>query len=733
MSNFSFKPHKTLLLLSLLPASVWAQDAEQTVNVQEITVTGTNRVLQTENRDSYTASALRSTTGLVLRPKEIPQSVSMITKDQIADQGITDLAGALRTTTGVNVIETGGRTHFISRGYFIEQFEEDGIATQIGSPGGFGLGGPQGDPVSFTDLAIYDHVEVVRGAAGLTQANNEPGGTVNAVRKKPTSQTQLSADLSVDRWGKAAGIFDASGTLSRDAGLRGRFVGSLGSNRTFQDRSGGRDLLLYGVMDKTIGDNGKLTWGANYTSQNSVPDPDGLPLKSDGSGLPRDMYLGADWNTRRLKKTNLFTEFEYYLNDDWKFDSKLDWRKSSSHQEYYTLGASGSGIGSDGIGQKSSFDRYKTDSRQWSWQNNLKGKFDAFGRSHDVFLTHLYSQEKNSSYNHWPEDNSRHSIYTFNGSGIAKPDWDAASNSARGGEGHYKTHALSAGLRFNPTDRLHLLAGGRYTRWYRYLHWDRNLKDSASGTVYELKRNRFVPYAGLTYDITPDQSIYAGYSAIFKQTMNRDQNDNLLPPIMGRNYEIGWKGEWYKGRLNAAVALYHTDKDNNNQRVNVPGSQAYWVSLDQRSKGVDAEISGNLTDNWKLFAGYTFNRSTNRNSVPGNIAARQKGYNFSSYTPKHMLRLYTSYRLPVDNGKWTVGLGLAAQSETHGNNGLKQGGYTVWNTNLQYRPTKATQLSLAVNNLTDKRYYASQYGRSYSGNNFYGEPRNIVFGFKWKM
>ncbi|MGN6960545.1 TonB-dependent receptor domain-containing protein, partial [Neisseria sp. P0014.S006] len=76
------------------------------------------------------------------------------------------------------------------------------------------------------------------------------------------------------------------------------------------------------------------------------------------------------------------------------------------------------------------------------------------------------------------------------------------------------------------------------------------------------------PYAGITYDITPKQSVYAAYTSIFKPTMNRDYNDNLLPPIMGRNYELGCKGEWNEGRLNTSVALYRTDKDNNNQRVN---------------------------------------------------------------------------------------------------------------------------------------------------------------------
>jgi len=718
----------------MLPVSAFADvDTVQEGGLADVTVTANRRSLRSDSSNSYTVSAMRSTTGLVLSPKEIPQSVSVITKKQLEDQGVTSLEGALQNATGVNVFKSGGRTHFMSRGYFIEQLEEDGIATQIGSPGGFGLGGPSGDPTSVTDIAMYDRIEVVRGAAGLTQANNEPGGTVNAVRKKPTSKRQLSADLTVNTWGRVGGTFDASGALSPEHGLRGRFVGSVGSNKTFQDQSGGRDILLYGVMDKDIGDNSKLTWGASYLNQTKTPDPDGLPMRADGKEWKRSRYLGADWNEARLKKHNLFAEFEHYFNDNWKLSSKLDWRKSDSSKEYYTLGGTDNGIGADGLGKTYSFDRYDTDSRQFTFQNNLTGRIFAFGQSHDLFFMHSYSKEKMNTGNRWFDDSSTYNADAFNGSEKAKPDWNADTAKSRGGNGSYRTHAFGLGARINPTDKLHVIVGGRYTNWHRNLYWDRNLKDSSEGTYYALKRNRFIPYAGITYDITPKQSVYAAYTSIFKQTMNRDQNDNLLPPIMGRNYEIGWKGEWNEGRLNTSVALYRTDKDNNNQRVNAR-PHAYWVPLDQSSRGLDAEISGSLTDRWQVYAGYTFNRSTNRNSIAGNIASRQQGYNFSSHTPKHMFRLYTSYVLPVDEGRWTVGLGVKSGSKTANSSGtLKQGGYTVWNTNVQYRPSKNLQLGLALNNLTDKRYYENQYSRSANSGNFYGEPRNAVFSLKWKM
>ena len=87
---------------------------------------------------------------------------------------------AMRTTTGINVIPDAGRWRYQSRGFYVDKIEEDGIASTV--PGA--AGNPYNDPQSMSDLAIYDHIEVVRGATGLTQSNGEPGGTINAVRKK---------------------------------------------------------------------------------------------------------------------------------------------------------------------------------------------------------------------------------------------------------------------------------------------------------------------------------------------------------------------------------------------------------------------------------------------------------------------------------------------------------------------------------------------------------------------
>ena len=155
--------------------------------LEDVYVQAVNRSTRTENRDSFTTSAMRTTTGLALSPKETPQSVSVITKTQIEGQGITRLEDALKATTGVTVVRDSDRSRFISRGFYIDQIEEDGVSSDVSSYVGETILNAE----SQTDLSVYDHIEVVRGATGLTQANGEPGGTINAVRKRPTSAQQV--------------------------------------------------------------------------------------------------------------------------------------------------------------------------------------------------------------------------------------------------------------------------------------------------------------------------------------------------------------------------------------------------------------------------------------------------------------------------------------------------------------------------------------------------------------
>ena len=143
---------------------------------------------------------------------------------------------------------------------------------------------------------------------------------------------------------------------------------------------------------------------------------------------------------------------------------------------------------------------------------------------------------------------------------------------------------------------MHILAAARFTNW----HYDSENHKTGKDSKYS--KNMLVPYLGITYDLTPKHSVYASYTTIDKPQTVRDMNNNLLKPITGTNYEIGWKADWFgNGELNTALSLFRIEQKNRPYDLDTRNSAGEWAYLAQgkiRSQGIDAEISGSLTPDW---------------------------------------------------------------------------------------------------------------------------------------
>ena len=522
--------------------------------------------------------------------------------------------------------------------------------------------------------------------------------------------------------------------------MRGRVVAVGEHDDSFKRHVDGSNGLLYGVLDQKLGDNTKLTLGGYYQNQHDTPDPNGLPLSEDGSDLrlPRKTFLNANWNEGKFRKRGAFLELEHEINDDWRVSSKLDYKRTNAGQNYASLaggGKPGGGAKKDGTLPLDGIEHYDHSGKQFAFQTNLNGSFNAIG--HDLFLTYSYNREKTDvrgmSMN---TGDAKYNIYTWRGDEIPRPDWSHPDD-RNSSNNYYTTHGISGGLRLNPTDNLHLLAGTRYTHWKRNWGWHYDLSDgkadSRADRITDTRKSRFVPYLGITWDLDPHNSLYASYTSIFKYNSNVSKTGGNLPATLGNNIEVGWKGEWYDGDLNATVALYQINQKNtavnSGKRLDDGTKRFYFEPMTLKSHGVDAEISGKQTDAWQMFAGYSYNTR----QYTASIGSIEKGSSFNKQTPKHMLRLYTSYRLPGAAEKWTVGLGMSTQSSTSSGWDVKNGGHTLWNANVQYKPTKDLNIGVAINNLTDKRYYENHGIRAHGWGNFYGEPRNVMLSVKWEL
>ena len=142
--------------------------------------------------------------------------------------------------------------------------------------------------------------------------------------------------------------------------------------------------------------------------------------------LPTKTYLGADWNRKKYKKTNLFTELDYALNDHWNFNSKLNYVHAESDEQFaFISNTSGefTGVEKNGelAGASENIQRYKNRGDNIAWQNTLSGKFNAFGQQHDLFFTHHSSREKSDSHNVW-KDRTAHPYTSTPSTGKHSPN-----------------------------------------------------------------------------------------------------------------------------------------------------------------------------------------------------------------------------------------------------------------------------------------------------------------------
>lgn len=240
----------------------------------------------------------------------------------------------------------------------------------------------------------------------------------------------------------------------------------------------------------------------------------------------------------------------------------------------------------------------------------------------------------------------------------------------------------------------------------------------------------YTPYAGVIYDLDDTYSLYTSWTQIFKPQSSQDTSGSLLEPVTGTNYEAGIKGEYFGGALNASAALFQLVQENLAKSLPseqcAPGvSACYEASGEVRTRGIELEMGGELAPGWQASAGYTYAAAEYTKASD----SAEKGERFESDTPYNLFKVFTAYRLPGELERWTVGGGIRTQSSTYTSFGVKQGGYSVSDLMLAYRPDAEWQLQANLNNVFDKRYYQN-ISNSWGANSF-GDPRNLMFSVRY--
>lgn len=720
------------------PAPASATQAPAANTLPLVTVTGTAAAdSTTEGTHSYTTGSMSTATRLNLSMRDTPQAVTVITRERIQDQGLATVNDVVQTAPGLTFRRFGPeRASFYSRGMYVDNIMYDGLPVSLDSSN-------LSQDLLATDMAIYDRVEIVRGATGLTQGAGNPSAAINLVRKRPTKMPQVSASVSAGSWNRYRAEVDASGPLSQDGSLRGRAVLATQDYGSYKRGESSKGQTLYGILEKDLDASTTLTLSALHQESRLHGNGfTGLPVARDGSdlGLPRSTSYANDWEYWSKTTNSAFLGLDHRFDNGWRMHLSAYYAQADVDMEghYISYGVTTGNYSQLGV-------RNAHQEKQASVNLYANGPFELLGRTHELVLGASYRNiDFDGNSRQGLVLNSNLNLYSFNPSAVADPhiplrDWMDAKVTQQ---------SMYATTRLNVADRLKLILGGRLD-WFDYRDTVNTYPNFTSNTPSVSAHNRYsvnshlTKYAGLVYDLNDQYSLYASYTDIFKPQNYLDANNKLLDPVVGHNYEIGIKGEYFEGALNASAAVFRMDQKNRafrstdqTQCANYPAVTCYSAAGEVRSQGVEFEVQGAITPSWQVAAGYTVAIARYRKDA----TASNVGALFDTDTPRHLFKLSTMYRLPGDLQHWRIGGSVYRQGFIY-NKGttsgvpfnITQNAYAVADLVVGWQATQKLDLRLNINNVFDKKYYNALSGSVGFPSNVYGEPRNVMLSARYQF
>ncbi|MDX8123848.1 TonB-dependent siderophore receptor [Janthinobacterium sp. GMG2] len=687
----------------------------------------------TEGSGAYVSTLpIATATPLGLSVRETPQSVSVITQQRMQDQGLNTIAQVMAQTPGITLFSLGSeRTGFTSRGYSITNYQLDGVSTHSEN-----LGLNAIPSQSLADMALYDRIEVLRGASGLMTGAGDASGAINMVRKKPTAQFQASVEGELASYDERRAMADVSGPLNETGTVRGRLVTVYEEGDSIIDGYSRNKKVVYGVVEADLSRDTKLTAGVTHQRKRSNGSLSylGFPLfYSNGvmTDLPRSFSPAAKSNRFDTNSTDLFATVEHALANDWKLKISANRVQSSQEERAVYLSVSGGfpdQATGDGLSLNADFRDYQLQVN--SVDVNVRGPFSAFGRQHELVLGMDYSEFQSTTDGRFDRgvENTPVNLYSWNRT--ATPVFGGTTviyDSTR------RQASAYAASRFNLSERLKLIAGAKVLRYS-----ENYISDAPSVNFYSAspasESRVFTPYGGLVFDIDGTHSAYASYSTIYQPQASQDRYGKLLAPREGKTFEAGIKSGWFDGRLNTSAALYQIRQSNLSESdpgYTVPGTNnpANRAIKGAKTQGVDVEATGAITPDWNISASWSYSQTENN-----------AGKAILTTFPRHLVKLWTTYRLPGDLNRLTIGGGVNWQSRVYSeidawqiNSTLhwEQKAYSVASLMARYDVNDKLSATVNVANLFDKKYTASVSDWWYSG--MYGPARKVALSVRYQF
>lgn len=704
----------------------------------------------------YTSDYSFGATKFAVANKDIPQSVSAVTKELIADLRAFQLGDAVKMASGV--VPSSYYNQYTIRG--MSQNEEGQILNGMRTRQYYFL-----QPLT----ANIERVEVIKGPASATFSSVDPGGSINIITKKPLSTDRKEISISAGSFSTIRGALDFTGPLDKEKKLLYRVNGAYQEAKSFRDFVGNKSFLLSPSFswipdDKTAFNTEIILSNMNGNLDRGQPIFGAVAGQTDLKSTPVSLNLSGPDDYFRSKEFIIMGNFSRRITESLSLNisyMKQTWNEDL--QEHRTTNAFGVDLDNNPVSSLAGM-QFVQRKQNWNIDNlnaYLTWKTQTGKITHTILVGYdLHRWQKlrgggqNAARGYLLKDGAVAAAFnparaadyqtvSYGGAMIPKPNvnhFDLSNpNYILRNTSDYILNvrtALPAAL--TSTQAVYLQEMMQWNRFTLLLslrqEWFEDITNYKAGAETIVKKAALLPRVGLTWAATQTVNFYATY---FKGFQPQSNTVTLMPntgslktgaqfePLKSDLKEAGMKAELLKGRMSLTVALYEIRQQNILINANIP---AYPDSLatrgGEKSRGIEVEMAGYLMPGWQLSMGYSYiDAVITQEKDPALIGARKQN------TPIHSGTVWTRYNFPATTvlKDLAVGAGLQYSGDKVPwfTRSFKLPAYTLLDLAVYYSPGKSNlQLAMNINNLLDKTYWlgAQNYLRL-----FPGAPRNIMF------
>lgn len=655
----------------------------------EVVVTGQ------QQEDGYLVPEASTATRTDTPLRDIPQSIQVVPQQVLEDQKAVRLRDALRNVSGVFVGNTFGGTtdNYNIRGFADATILRDGFKENFA------------EGLSLRDLADIEKIEVLKGPASVLYGYVEPGGAINLVTKRPLDDPFYNIDLSIGSYGFYRPSIDFSGPLTSDKALRYRLNLAYQNADSFRDFVDSERVFAAPVFGLKLGDRTNLSINTSYLYDRRTIDRGIVAIGREVADIPRDRFLGEPGDFRRSEQFNIGYRLEHEFNDNLKIRNGFQFLQNN--ESVFNTNATELDEAT-GTLYRDYFDN-ANEYKIYALQTDLTSKFRTGSVNHQLLFGFDLQRNTIEGFFRTPfdafdtsvEDRQTPSIDIFNPIYNVRPP-DRSSFIFRRDD---LTTTDSLGIFLQDqialADNVKLLVGGRFDTITQEL--DDELNDSESSE----SNDAFSPRVGIVYQPIQPISLYASYSRSFAPNTGIGFDGSLLEPTRGTQYEAGVRAE-LNSALAATLAAYEITKTN--IATTDPNDPAFSIAVgEQRSRGIEFDISGEISPGWNIIASYSYTNAEITESEDYPVGNKVPN------VPHNKASLWTTYEFQ-NGGLQGLGLGLglfyvdARQGDLE--NSFELPSYMRTDAAIYYRQNN-WRAAINIQNLFGIRYFeTSELGRT---------------------